>query len=58
MVDCARHVTAATIDYMRRYTAGFNGNPPGLSYGYEYTGSKLPTDGRSASTSPCNVTQL
>ena len=22
----------ATLDYMRRYTAGFNGNPPGLSY--------------------------
>ena len=21
-----------TLDYMRRYTAGFNGNPPGLSY--------------------------
>ena len=22
----------ATLDYMRRYTAGFNGNPPGLAY--------------------------
>jgi N-acyl-D-amino-acid deacylase len=22
----------STLDYMRRYTAGFNGNPPGLSY--------------------------
>jgi N-acyl-D-amino-acid deacylase len=22
----------ATLDYMRRYTAGFNGNPPGLTY--------------------------
>ncbi len=22
----------ATLDYMRRYTAGFNGNPPGSSY--------------------------
>ena len=22
----------ATLDYMRRYTAGFNGNPPDLSY--------------------------
>ncbi len=22
----------ATLDYMRRYTAGFNGNPPGLVY--------------------------
>src|SRR4029077_1866256 len=22
----------ATLDYMRRYTAGFNGNPSGLSY--------------------------
>jgi N-acyl-D-amino-acid deacylase len=22
----------ATLDYMRHYTAGFNGNPPGLSY--------------------------
>ena len=22
----------ATLDYMRRYTAGFNGNPPGLDY--------------------------
>src|SRR5919112_1249234 len=25
----------ATLDYMRRYTAGFNGNPPGLSYDWE-----------------------
>lgn len=24
----------ATLDYMRRYTAGFNGNPPGLSYAW------------------------
>jgi N-acyl-D-amino-acid deacylase len=24
----------ATLDYMRRYTAGFNGNPVGLSYGW------------------------
>jgi N-acyl-D-amino-acid deacylase len=24
----------ATLDYMRRYTAGFNGNPPGLSYNW------------------------
>jgi N-acyl-D-amino-acid deacylase len=25
----------ATLDYMRRYTAGFNGNPAGLSYGWQ-----------------------
>jgi N-acyl-D-amino-acid deacylase len=25
----------ATLDYMRRYTAGFNGNPPGLSYDWQ-----------------------
>jgi N-acyl-D-amino-acid deacylase len=24
----------ATLDYMRRYTAGFNGNPPALSYSW------------------------
>jgi N-acyl-D-amino-acid deacylase len=24
----------ATLDYMRRYTAGFNGDPPGLSYSW------------------------
>jgi N-acyl-D-amino-acid deacylase len=24
----------ATLDYMRRYTAGFNGNPPGLDYSW------------------------
>ncbi|WP_435006422.1 N-acyl-D-amino-acid deacylase family protein [Tundrisphaera lichenicola] len=24
--------SAATIDYMRRYTAGFNGNPPNIDY--------------------------
>src|SRR5262245_52244761 len=25
----------ATLDYMRRYTAGFNGNPEGLSYDWQ-----------------------
>src|SRR5271169_3314381 len=25
----------ATLDYMRRYTAGFNGNPAGLSYDWQ-----------------------
>ncbi len=25
----------ATLDYMRRYTAGFNGNPPGLDYSWQ-----------------------
>lgn len=24
-----------TLDYMRRYTAGFNGNPPGLDYSWQ-----------------------
>src|SRR5262249_5788792 len=24
--------SSAPLDYMRRYTAGFNGNPPGLAY--------------------------
>src|SRR5262245_25587764 len=26
--------SAATLDYMRRYTAGFNGNPDGLDYSW------------------------
>ena len=25
----------ATLEYMRRYTAGFNGNPPGLDYSWQ-----------------------
>ena len=33
----------ATLDYMRRYTAGFNGNP---------ADGRSPTGGRSTSTSP------
>ncbi len=31
----------ATLDYMRRYTAGFNGNPPGLSYDWRTVGEYL-----------------
>jgi N-acyl-D-amino-acid deacylase len=31
----------ATLDYMRRYTAGFNGNPPGLSYDWRTIGEYL-----------------
>ena len=27
--------STATLDYMRRYTAGFNGNPAGLSYDWQ-----------------------
>jgi N-acyl-D-amino-acid deacylase len=31
----------ATLDYMRRYTAGFNGNPPGLAYDWRTVGEYL-----------------
>ena len=31
----------ATLDYMRRYTAGFNGNPAGLSYDWRTVGEYL-----------------
>jgi N-acyl-D-amino-acid deacylase len=31
----------STLDYMRRYTAGFNGNPPGLSYDWRTVGEYL-----------------
>jgi N-acyl-D-amino-acid deacylase len=33
--------SAATMDYMRRYTAGFNANPPGVDYDWNSVGEYL-----------------
>lgn len=45
----------ATLDYMRRYTAGFNGNPDGLAYDWSSVADYL---GRFDRTTAINVAYL
>jgi len=45
----------ATMDYMRRYTAGFNANPPGLDYAWDGVGDYLQ---RFEGTTALNVAYL
>ena len=47
--------SASTIDYMRRYTAGFNGNPEGIGYDWSTVAEYL---GRFEGTTALNVAYL